>query len=175
MSALLWGRGVMFALLLSTAAGCGYHLTNAQSSQQLGTARNIWVPFFSNESISPTAQTVLRRAFYEEFHALRGLSPAGSEEGADLAMKARIISYSSKVVSYNALDQAREFSLSLNVELEIYKKGEAAPLWKGQIQGSKQYPANRNLALQRNAEEQALDAASRIIAHKFISALEESY
>lgn len=175
MSVLLWGRGVIFALLLSTAAGCGYHLTNAQSSRRLGTAQKIWVPFFSNESISPTAQTVLRRAFFEEFHALRGLSPAGSEEGADLAMKARIISYSSKAVSYDGLDQAREFSLSLTVELELSKKGESAPLWKGQIQGSKQYPANRNLALQRNAEEQALDAAARIIALKFITALEESF
>jgi outer membrane lipopolysaccharide assembly protein LptE/RlpB len=175
MSVFKWVRGLMLALLLIGAAGCGYHLTNSQSSGRLGNTQKIWVPFFTNESISPTAQTVLRRAFYEEFHALRGLAPAGSLEGADLAMKARIISYSSKAVSYSALDQAREFSLSLNVELEITKKGQTLPLWKGQIQGSKQYPANTNLALQRNAEEQALDAAARIIAHKFISALEESY
>lgn len=175
MIASLCGRGLILGLLLNLLAGCGYHLTNSNSSRQFGAAQKIWVPFFSNESVSPTAQTVLRRAFYDEFHALRGLNPADSEESADLAMKARIISYSSRAVSYNALDQAREFSLSLNVELEIAKKGEAAPLWKGQIQGTKQYPANKNLALQSNAEEQALDAAARIIAHKFISALEESY
>jgi len=175
MSASLWVRGLVLALLLNTAAGCGYHLTNSQSSRQFGAAQNIWVPFFSNESVSQTAQTVLRRAFYEELHALRGLNPAASEESADLAMKARIISYSSRTVSYSAIDQAREFSLSLTVELEISKKGVVVPLWKGQIQGAKQYPANRDLALQRNAEEQALDAAARIIAHKFISALEESY
>ena len=174
MSASLWGRGLILALLLNAVAGCGYHLTNSQTGR-LGAAQKIWVPFFSNESISPTAQTVLRRAFYEEFHALRGLKPAGSEGSADLSMKARIISYSSKAVSYNALDQAREFSLSLDVELEIAKKGQTSPLWKGLIQGTKQYPANRDLALQRNAEEQALDAAARIIAHKFISALEETY
>ncbi len=164
----------MLVLLLNAAAGCGYHLTNAQS-QRLGAARQIWVPFFGNESISPTAQTVLRRAFYEEFHALRGLNPAASEGSADLAVKARIISYSTKAVSYSSVDQAREFSLSLNVELEIAKNGQVLPLWKGQIQGAKQYPANTNLALQRNAEEQALDAAARIIAQKFISAIEESY
>ena len=178
MSALLWRRAslpaLLLALLLNMLAGCGYHLTNSQS-KQLGSDRNIWVPFFSNESISPTAQTVLRRAFYEELHALRGLRPAGSEGGADLAMKARIVSYSTKAVSYSAIDQAKEFSLSLNVELEIAKKGETVPFWKGQLQATKQYPANTNLALQHNAEEQALDAAARIIAHKFISALEESY
>ena len=174
MSASLWGRLLILALLMGTAAGCGYHLTNSQSGR-LGSARTIWVPFFTNESRSPTAQTVLRRAFYEELHALRGLNPSDSEAAADLAMKARIISYSSKAVSYNALDQAREYSLSLNVELELAQKGQTLPLWKGQVQAVKQYPANRDLALQRNAEEQALDAAARIIAHKFISALEESY
>lgn len=174
MSVSLWLRGLLLVLLLNTVAGCGYHLTNS-SSQQFGTAKTIWIPFFSNESISPTAQTVLRRAFYDEFHALRGISPALNEDSADLAMKARIVSYSSKAVSYNALDQAREYSLNLNVELEIAKKEQKIPLWKGQLQGLKQYPANTNLALQHNSEEQALDAVARIIAHKFISAVEGSY
>lgn len=168
------GRGVLLALMLNALAGCGYHLTNSQSARK-DSLKNIWIPYFSNESISPTAQTVLRRAFYDEFHALRGINPAVSEEKADISMKAKIISYSSNAVSYSAIDQVREFRLSLNVELEMIKKGQALPLWKGQIQGDKQYPANTNLALQRNSEEQALDAVARIIAHKFISALEESY
>jgi outer membrane lipopolysaccharide assembly protein LptE/RlpB len=175
MSVFAWGRGLMCAVLLAVISGCGYHLTNSHQSQRLGTARNIWVPFFSNESISPSAQTVLRRAFYDELHALRGLEPAGSEAGADLAMKARLVTYSSKAVSYDVLDHAKEFSLSLIVELEITQAGQTAPLWKGQLQGAKQFPASTDLALQRNAEEQALDAAARIIAQKFISALEESY
>jgi outer membrane lipopolysaccharide assembly protein LptE/RlpB len=170
----LWLRGLLLVLLLNTVAGCGYHLTNS-SSEQLGTAKTVWIPFFSNESISPTAQTVLRRAFYDELHALRGLSPAQNEESSDLVMKARIVSYTSKAVSYNALDQAREYSLNLNVELEIAKKENILPLWKVQLQVTKQYPANTNLALQRNSEEQALDAAARIVAHKFISAVEGSY
>lgn len=170
----LWLRRLLLVLLLNILAGCGYHLTNS-SSQQLGMSKTVWIPFFNNESISPTAQTVLRRAFYDELYALRGISPAMDEESSDLAMKARIVSYTTKVVSYNALDQAREFSLNLNVELEIAKRENKLPLWKGKLQVTKQYPANTNLALQRNSEEQALDAAARIIAHKFISAVEESY
>ena len=170
----IWGRYLLLALLLNAAAGCGYHVTNSQP-ERMSSNQKIWIPFFSNESSSPTAQTVLRRAFYEEFHALRGLYPAVSEENADLVMKARIISYSSKAVSYTAIDQAREFSLSLEVELEIAKKGQPLPLWKGKLQATKQFPANMDLALQRNSEEWALAAAAGIIAHKFISALEESY
>lgn len=164
----------MIAMLLCTLSGCGYHLTNSQADRKQS-FQNIWVPFFSNESISPTAQTVLRRAFYDEFHALRGLNPARDQKTADLSLKAKLLSYSSAAVSYNASDEIREYKLSLNVELEAYKKGQLLPIWKGQVQSSKQYPANRNIALQRNAEEQALDAAARILAHKFISAIEESY
>lgn len=163
----------MVALLL-TVAGCGYHLTNS-ASLQTGSDQKIWVPFFRNESVSPSAQTVLRRGFYEELYSLRGLHPANSEEDADLVMKARIISYASTAASFSALDQALEYKLSLNVELELLKKGQTVPLWKGQIHAVQQYPANTNLALQRNSEEQALDAGARIIAQKFISALEESY
>jgi outer membrane lipopolysaccharide assembly protein LptE/RlpB len=178
MSSVLRLRGllliILLTLLLITATGCGYHLTNSQP-RVIGPAHKIWVPFFTNESISPTAQTVLRRAFYDEFHALRGVSPAESAGSADFVMKAKIISYSGKAASYTALDQAREYRLNLSVELEIAKAGQPLPLWKGQLQGEKQYPANANLALQHNAEEQALDAAARIIAHKFISVLEESY
>lgn len=162
---------ILFCCFLS---GCGYHFTNTQSGR-LSASQQIWVPFFSNESVSPTAQTVLRRAFYDELNALRGLRPATSEGTADLVMKAKLISYSSKAVSYNALDQVKEFSLSVDVELEISKKGDLQPLWKGRIQAVKQFPVNNNLSLQRNSEEQALDAASRIIAQKFIAALDESY
>lgn len=166
-------RSVLLMLIISTT-GCGYHLTNTRTVP-IGTASRIWVPFFSNESISPTAQTVLRRAFYEEFHALRGLKPATNEGAADLVMKARIVSYASSATSYNSIDQARQYNLDLNVELEVSKTGEKNPLWKGQLQASRQYPANKDLALQRNAEEQALNSASRIIAQKLISVLEESY
>ena len=168
-------RVLLSALLLITLAGCGYHLTNSPANRKPD-LQNIWIPFFSNESISPTAQTVLRRAFYDEMHALRGLNPANSQETADLTLKAKLLSYSSSAVSYNAKDEVREYKLSLNVELEAYKKGQPLPVWKGQLQSSKQYPANiSNVALQRNAEEQALDAAARILAHKFISAIDESY
>lgn len=167
-------RGLLIILLLNAITGCGYHLTNS-SSHRLGAGRTIWIPFFINESISPTAQTVLRRAFYDELYALRGISPAQNEGTADLVTKARVISYSNKAVSYNALDQAREFKLTLNIELEVARNEQKLLLWKGQLQGTKQYPANTNLAMQRNSEDQALDAAARIIAHKFISALEESY
>jgi len=168
-----------FRLLLSlvlvwTLTGCGYQLTNS-SSGQLVAGQKLWVPFIGNESVSPTAQTVLRRALYDESHALRGLVAADSEASADLFVKGRLVSYSTKAVSYSAADRAREIRLTLDVELELYRRGETTPIWKGMLQASRTYPTNDNLALQRNAEESALDSAARLIAGKFVSAVEQNF
>lgn len=167
-------RLLSLLILVMTLTGCGYHLTNA-SSERLAAGQKLWVPFIVNESISPTAQTVLKRTLYEEFHALRGLVAADSEASADLLVKGRLVSYTTKVISYSAIDRAREIRLTLEVELELFRRREDAPLWKGTLQASKTYPTNTNLALQRNAEERALDAAARIIAEKFITAAEQNY
>jgi outer membrane lipopolysaccharide assembly protein LptE/RlpB len=165
---------LLLLILIWTLTGCGYHFTNS-SSERLVAGQKIWVLFIANESVSPGAQTVLRRTLYEECHALRGLVPSDSQAAADLFVKGRLVSYSTKVVSYSAIDRAREIRLMLEVELELYRRGAETPVWKGTLQASKTYPTNTNLALQRNAEERALDAAARIIASKFITAAEQNY
>ncbi len=167
-------RLLLLLALMCTLAGCGYRLTSSSASS-LVVGKTLWVPFIGNESISPSAQTVLRRALYDECHALRGIVAAGSEASADLYMKGKLLSYTTKAISYNAADRVSEVSLMLEVELELYKSGGLTPIWKGTLQASKVYPTNLNLALQRNAEESALDAASRIIASKFIAATEQNY
>jgi hypothetical protein len=57
----------------------------------------------------------------------------------------------------------------------LFRKGEIVPLWKGSLKSHQDYAANSNLALQRNAEEEALAAASHIMAQKFLTAVEQSY
>jgi len=172
----LIGRSLVMGMLMLSAvmAGCGYHVTSP-STHVLKADQKLWVPFISNESISPSAQTVLRRALYDECHAVRGLVPSSGEQDADLTMKGRVVLYSNSALSYSSLDRAREYRLTVEVELELHKKGQATPVWKGRIQASKEYPANTNLSLQHDAEESALDAVGRIIAHKLMSATEQNY
>ncbi len=167
-------RLLLLLILIWIMTGCGYHLTN-RSSERLVAGQKLWVPFITNESVSSSAQTVLRRTLYEECHALRGLIPSESLAASDMFVKGRLVSYSTKVVSYSAIDRASEIRLTLEVELELYRRGGETPVWKGTLQASKTYPANSNLALQRNAEERALDAAARIIASRFITAAEQNF
>lgn len=170
----LWRGWLVCCVVLLLAAGCGYQFTGTLT-HPMTAGQTIWIPFISNESISPTAQTVVRRALYDECHALRGLVPANYGKDADLTVKGRLVSYSSTPLSYSAVDRASEFNLTIEVELELYKRGRVTPLWKGIIPATKAYPANPDLSLQHDAEESALDAAARTIAHKFIAATEQTY
>jgi outer membrane lipopolysaccharide assembly protein LptE/RlpB len=160
---------IVLAALLSLTA-CGYRFTGT-GINRLAAGQTMWVSFVD----SPSAQIVLRRALLEECHALRGISPAGSAQEAALRVTGTVKSLSNKAMSYNALDEVREYRLTLEAELELSRKGETAPLWKGTLKSFQDYPTNVNLALQRNAEQAALDAASRILAQKFLMAVEQSY
>jgi hypothetical protein len=78
-------------------------------------------------------------------------------------------------MSYNTLDQVREYRLTVEVELELHRKNETTPLWKGIVQSYQDYPANTDLSLQRSAEEAALTAASHTLAQKFLMVVEQDY
>jgi len=160
--------------VFSLLTGCGYKFAEF-SGNRLNSNQLLWVSFIANDTISASAQTVLRRALLNEAHTMRGIAPSGSAESADLLVSGAVRSYGSAVVSYTAADRAREFRLTIDVEMEMKRKGESTPVWKGKLQAFQDFPGNDDLTLQRNAEEAALAAASRKLAQKFLIAVEQSY
>lgn len=170
------GALVVCALLGITLllSGCGYRFAGA-AGNRMASGQSLWVAFIVNETASPTAQTVIRRALLDEAHVMRGMPPAGGAASADMQVSGTLRSYSVKAVSYTAIDRAREYRLTIEVELELRRPGAEAPLWKGTLQAFGDFPVNADLALQRNAEEAALEAASRTLARTFLASVEQSY
>ncbi|MBC8019010.1 MAG: hypothetical protein H7X83_10895 [Verrucomicrobia bacterium] len=167
-------RMLCVSVLLLFMSGCGYHFSGS-SGNRLASGQSLWVSFIGIEIDSPSAQTALRRSLLEESHALRGLYPSANEASADLRVTGRLRAYSAGAVSYSTRDLIKEYRLSIAVDLELFRKGQTTPFWKGTLQSYQDYPANTDLALQRSAEEAALAAASRILAQKFLTAVEQSY
>lgn len=161
-------------LLLLAVAGCGYRPA-AMSATRLDPGHRLWVAFIKNETTSATAQTVLRRALLEEAHALRGIAPAASLEAADLRVSGVLRSYTTNAISYTAKDKMREYRLSIQVELELHSTTDKSLNWKGTLVATQDFPANSDLALQHDAEEAALVAASHKLAQKFLNLMEQSY
>ena len=163
---------VLVVLLFMSA--CGYHFAGS-SANRLASGQSLWVSFIGIEIDSPSAQTVLRWALLEECHAMRGLYPSDTAATADLRIQGSLRSYAAKAMSYSVQDQVREYRLTLEVDLELLRKGETKPLWKGTLQSYQDYPTNKDLALQHSAEEAALAAASHKLAQKFLIAVEQAY
>ena len=161
-------------VLLFMLVGCGYRFAGS-AENRLDSRQILWVAFITNETVNPSAQTVLRRALLDEAHVMRGLTPAGNAADADMLVSGALRSYTIKAISYTAIDQAREYRLFIDVELELHRRGEKAPYWKGTLQAYQDFPANVDLGFQHNSEEAALAAASRKIAQKLLTALEQSY
>ncbi|HEX9078004.1 MAG TPA: hypothetical protein VF795_00370, partial [Desulfuromonadaceae bacterium] len=111
-------RLALVAVIPSLLAGCGYHLAGS-SDNRLASGQSLWVAFITNTTVSPTAQTVIRRALLEEGHALRGLYPAASLADADLSVSGGLRSYTTRAISFSAVDFAREYRLTIEVELEL--------------------------------------------------------
>jgi outer membrane lipopolysaccharide assembly protein LptE/RlpB len=167
-------RLLALLLVMISLSSCGYRFAGT-AANKLPSGQSLWVSFIGIEIDSPSAQTVLRRALLEECHAMRGLYPADSAATADFRMKGGLRSYSARAMSYTALDQVKEYRLTIEVELELTRKGETTPFWKGALQSYQDYPANSDLALQRSAEEAALTAAAHGLAQKFMIAVEQAY
>lgn len=166
----------IFCLMLQS--GCGYHTVSAKSGS-MDYGHTIWVDFIGNTTVSSTAQTVIRRATTDEFHALRSLIPATSRDNSDIKISGLIKSYYIRVVSYTSSDMVREYRLTVEAEFEVTSKTSQKPLWKGVLNAYQDFPASDplhlDLAKQKNAEEAALIALSRKLAHSLITSMEESY
>ena len=161
-------------LLLSSIYGCGYRPA-ATAGNRLDSNQNIWVAFIENTTISSTAQTVMRRALLEEAQIMRGIAPAASFESADLRLSGVLKSYTLGTVSYTAADRARQYRLAIEAELELRGGADNKLIWKGILRDVQEYPANADLALQQDAENAALVAASHKLARKFFITVEQSY
>jgi len=170
---------VCLLVVVGLMSGCGYRLTGSHATDTHSFGRTVWVDFIGNTSTSSTAQTVLRRALLEEFHSQRSLVPASSRETADLYVRGALRSYTTRAISYTANDLIREYRLTLEAELEVKANSALAPLWKGVLTASSDFPASDpqhpDLALQRNAEDAAQMAVARRLAQSLIFSLEESY
>jgi outer membrane lipopolysaccharide assembly protein LptE/RlpB len=167
-------RLVPVLVVLFFMSACGYHFAGS-AANRLAAGQSLWVSFIRVEIDSPSAQTVLRRALLEECHALRGLYPSDSLATADLSIKGSLRTYSTQAMSYSKLDQVKEYRLTVAVDLELFRKGETTPFWKGTIQSYQDFPSNTDLGLQRSSEAAALAAASHILAQKFLMAVEQAY
>lgn len=136
------------------------------------------MPYFKNTTVYTNASVALKRALFDQFAAQRGILPAETPDQADLILDGTLTGYGAGVVSYSAADTAKEYRLTLTVQMVVRKRGEdkqAKPLWQGTLTAWQDYPVGATLELQRSSEDAAVQAACRKMAQQLIWNIEQQY
>ncbi|MBI1920213.1 MAG: molecular chaperone [Geobacter sp.] len=146
----------IFALLpLFLLAGCGYHFPSRDGGPLAVYGESITIPIFANKTQKANLEILLANELLDEFHRKRGVKVIDTE-GGDLRLSGTITSYGTAAVSYSATDTVKEYRATMAVGAVLKSNRDGKVIWKGTVSRSQDFPANTDIALQRNSEDAAI-------------------
>ena len=159
------------AVWLLVAGGCGYFPVGGDGFLA---GRKVNVAIFANRTTRPRLENVLARSLRWEVARLSPASLVG-EDRADLILGGAVTSVAITQISYSASDRVKEYRLTLQAEATLTERLSGKVVWKGTETGQAEYPVSQDLALQLNAEEAALKAASERLSERIVRHLLENF
>lgn len=161
-----------WGIMCCSLSGCGYHAANWTSSPHAGAGKTVSIPLFANKTFKPNLEAVLANALIDEFAKRSGLSVVSS--GADLTLSGEVVSYSMTAISYSYDDTVKEYSAAMKITATLRKNSNRQILWKGELSREQVFPANINIALQQNAEDEAIvEICSKLAQQVYVNLVED--
>ncbi len=157
----------MAATLLS---GCGYSLATKNTTIPKG--KSVAVKMFANRTYQPNIEGDFRRALVNEL-AARGL--VSGNDAADFIISGEIVSLTINTAAFSAVDRAMLYTVVIGINMQLVEKNSGKSVWKGSETISQEYPANTDLALQRNALDAAVLSACTNAAELLVAKMNQSF
>jgi len=157
-------------MLTTILSGCGYTLATRNSVVKPGQILD--VRMFANRTYQPDIDAELRKAFVDQL-ASRGEKV--SADDSDLVISGEIVSLYNEASAFSGDDTAMFYRITLRVQAQLADRRSSKVVWKGEeiiLQG---YPANTDLALQRNAYSAAVTAACTRAAELLVIKMNQSF
>ncbi|MBI5233115.1 MAG: LptE family protein [Deltaproteobacteria bacterium] len=124
----------LFAVLLLTSAGCGYHVvgkpevsTGLRANGLVGGIKTISIPYFNNETQRPDVEGVVTNAFVNEFVNTVDIV---DRLRADAVLEGVIKKYSLKPISFSGADVVREYRLIVIMSVRLVRTSDRKVLWQ---------------------------------------------
>ncbi len=157
------GKFLPLLVALFFLAGCGY--TPLRKDGAPFDERSIQVATFANSSHYPEVEGRLRQALSKE---LAFLPITLGEDGADLLLDGDVESLNLESVSFSGQDKVLIYRIQLTVLARVIEGKSGKVIWKAREIVREEYPANSDMALQRNARDWAVSEACREMAHHLV-------
>jgi outer membrane lipopolysaccharide assembly protein LptE/RlpB len=163
---------LLLGIVCCSLSGCGYHAADWSSSQHARAGKTVAIPLFANRTFKPNLEAVLANALIDEFAKRSGLSVVPS--GADLTLSGEVLSYSLTAISYSYDDTVKEYSAAMRITATLRKNSNRQILWKGELLREQAFPANTDIALQQNAEDEAIgEICSKLAQQVYVNLVED--
>lgn len=166
----------MLCLLLvgvTFVSGCGYHHIGGVGSPSEGKG-GIHVRIFTNKTSRSGLEAVVTQSIIDEVAKHSGGNSV-DEASADRILAGAVTSYRVAAVSYTAADRIAGYRATMALAANLVERQTGKVLWKGEISGSQDYPANADITLQQNNENAAVVEISRRLAEQLHEQIQEDF
>jgi outer membrane lipopolysaccharide assembly protein LptE/RlpB len=162
-----------FSLLMTFClAGCGYHAANWNSGPYASAGKTMNIPIFVNRTYKPNLEGVLANALIDEFAGKSGLTVQSCQ--GDLTLSGEVVAYGLSAVAYSSSDTVKEYSSNMSISATLRKNSNQQVLWKGSLSWSQSFPANSDIALQQNAEDEAIrEICARLAQQMYVNVIQD--
>lgn len=163
-------RFILLATLAVLLHGCSYSL--AVRNTVIPSGQSVDVRMFANRTYQPGIDAELRQALVSELLS-RGEKIV--PELADFVISGEIAALKVDAAAFSAADEAMLYTIILEVHGELTDRRSGKVVWKGTETIRQGYPANEDLALQRNAHSAAVSAACAKAARLLVVKMNQSF
>lgn len=157
------GKFLPLLVTLLFLAGCGYTPLRKDGGPFEG--RSIQVATFANSSHYPEVEGRLRQALFSE---LASLPNPMDKEGAELLIDGEVENLNLESVAFSGQDKVLIYRIQLTVLARVIERKNGKVIWKSRETVREEYPANSDMALQRNSRDWAISEASREMARHLV-------
>ena len=163
-------RWTLLLVPLALSWGCGYRFV--AGGESLPDVRVVSIQTPSNDSFESGAGYAVAEALRGELLRRGGATLSEDPERADLVISGRVLGVESRARSLSSVFLALEFELTLSLELEVTRRGDAPlelPLRR--LTETELYLASADVEAERKNRDEALGRVAQLAATRFFDAL----
>jgi outer membrane lipopolysaccharide assembly protein LptE/RlpB len=164
-------------LLLTAAAGCGYHLVG-ESSTLPPKLQKLYVAPFVNQTGRAELDQRLTEQVTQEWVRRGRFQLVPSPDQADAVLSGTITAAGSTPVQFDTLGRATEYQLTVTADVQFVDRTGAKPvvLWhEARFSRSVSYPVSVSVATYFDQETQAMDRVALDFARGLVVAILEGF
>jgi outer membrane lipopolysaccharide assembly protein LptE/RlpB len=165
---------IAIIILFSATLGCGYHIMGKGGEFPQGITSVAIIPL-ENKTQEPNLTSIFTSALRHEFIFRHEVEVVAAEK-AEASLEGSITSRSIASTAYDSEGRAREYDITLILDLRLVRRGSKEILWRGdKITGTWHYKANPDVMVNEGNKNDAIQKIAADLAEKIYIMIKERF